>query len=217
MFSRTSVAAALLALGVAGAGGCRSTGPRPINSPDVPASARAWAEGSVGWLFQLDERRRFQRVRTSPQALAFIESFWRRRDPDLETPGNPYAEEFFRRVQEADLLYNEEHRVGSLTDRGRVFILLGPPSRISVTQRAAPALGGAERRARGEAATARVTVETWGYVELDLGTEMWSRLFEGGAAAQRVELAFVTEDRRTRLISGEELLEVAASAALRRE
>lgn len=169
------------------------------------------------WLMRPDERRRFQRVRSSPQALAFIESFWRRRDPDLETPGNPFAEEFFRRAQEADLLYGEDEAVGSLTDRGWAFILLGAPSRISVTQRPAPALGAAARRARGEAATVRVSVEVWGYVEADVGPDLWSRLFEGSVPVRRVELAFVTENRRTRLISGDELLDIAAAAALRRE
>lgn len=198
-------------------GSCSARGPRPANDPAVPASVRAWAEGPVRWLFQPEERRRFQRVRTSPQALAFIESFWRRRDPDLEEPGNPYAEEFFRRTQEADLLYREDDTVGSLTDRGRAFILLGPPSRISLTQRAAPALGAVGRRARGETVTAKVAVEVWGYVELDLGAELWRLLTAEGRSPGRIELAFVTENRRTRLISGEEHLDAAAASAVRRE
>jgi GWxTD domain-containing protein len=205
---------ALLAVGTVG--GCRPAGPRPLNSPDVPSSVRAWAEGPVRWLFQPDERRRFQRVRTSPQALAFIEAFWRRRDPDLEEPGNPYAEEFFRRTQEADLLYEEDHLVGSLTDRGRVFILLGPPSRLSLTQRAAPALGSTGRRGRGDSTT-KVSVEVWGYVALDLGEELWAKLTAADPRVTRLELAFVNENRRTRLTSGEELLEIAAAAGVRRE
>ena len=57
---------------------------------------------------------------------AFIEEFWKSRDPDPETEENEYKAEYFRRIDEANRLF-KEGSPGWLQDRGRVYILLGPP------------------------------------------------------------------------------------------
>ncbi len=58
----------------------------------------------------------------------FINNFWKRRDPVPETEENEYKEEYYKRIKEANKMFTEEGRQGWLTDRGRVYILLGPPS-----------------------------------------------------------------------------------------
>jgi len=61
---------------------------------------------------------------------AFMEDFWARRDPDPQSPENEYREEYFRRIAEANRLFSEGGRSGGWrTDRGRIFVLLGPPDR----------------------------------------------------------------------------------------
>jgi len=57
----------------------------------------------------------------------FIEKFWERRDPDSSTEVNEYKVEYENRVNRAATLFQGEGRPGWLTDRGRIFILFGPP------------------------------------------------------------------------------------------
>lgn len=58
---------------------------------------------------------------------AFIEEFWKRRDPDPESEENEFKVEFEKRVEEAARLFRSESKPGWLTDRGRILILFGSP------------------------------------------------------------------------------------------
>lgn len=57
----------------------------------------------------------------------FKEEFWARRDPDPNTEENEFQLEYFKRMDEADELFISEGRPGWMTDRGRIWILFGPP------------------------------------------------------------------------------------------
>ncbi len=57
----------------------------------------------------------------------FEEEFWKRRDPDLYTDENEFKEGYFRRIDEANQLFHG-NPPGWLQDRGRIYILFGPPS-----------------------------------------------------------------------------------------
>ena len=56
--------------------------------------------------------------------------FWARRDPLPATPINEYREEFFQRVRFATEHFAESGRPGWDTDRGEVYIVLGPPDHV---------------------------------------------------------------------------------------
>ncbi len=86
-----------------------------------------WREGPAQWLMTVEEQRAWRDVKTDQQAVDFIDLFWARRDPTPGTPENEYRSEFEGRVIFADKAYAEKGRRGSLTDRGRVFIVLGSP------------------------------------------------------------------------------------------
>ena len=58
------------------------------------------------------------------------EEFWRRRDPIPASPINEFREEFFQRVRIATEQFGESGEPGWKTDRGEVFIVLGPPDHI---------------------------------------------------------------------------------------
>jgi GWxTD domain-containing protein len=58
----------------------------------------------------------------------FINDFWKRRDPIPATEVNEYKLEYYKRINEANRLFRESGKLGWLTDRGRVYVLLGPPT-----------------------------------------------------------------------------------------
>lgn len=57
----------------------------------------------------------------------FKEKFWERRDPDPSTEENEFKMEYFDRIERANELFISEGKPGWLTDRGRIYILFGPP------------------------------------------------------------------------------------------
>ncbi|MEE8605418.1 MAG: GWxTD domain-containing protein [Candidatus Aminicenantaceae bacterium] len=79
----------------------------------------------VRYIITQKERKVFLNLQASEQK-AFIEEFWKSRDPDPDTEENEYKEEYFKRIEEANRLF-KEGSPGWLQDRGRVYILLGPP------------------------------------------------------------------------------------------
>jgi GWxTD domain-containing protein len=56
----------------------------------------------------------------------FIEEFWLRRDPTPGTELNEFKEAYYRRIEEANHLFRGA-RPGWRQDRGRFYILFGPP------------------------------------------------------------------------------------------
>jgi GWxTD domain-containing protein len=56
--------------------------------------------------------------------------FWRMRDPAPTTPTNEALQEYFRKVQIANDTWTSALRPGYLSDRGRVYITIGPPDEI---------------------------------------------------------------------------------------
>lgn len=57
----------------------------------------------------------------------FKREFWAKRDPDPGTEENEFKMEFDYRFEQANDLFITEGKPGWLTDRGRIFILFGPP------------------------------------------------------------------------------------------
>lgn len=59
----------------------------------------------------------------------FIEDFWAKRDPDPDTEENEFKQEFFRRIEYTNQRF-KEGPPGWKTERGRIYIYLGPPDRF---------------------------------------------------------------------------------------
>ncbi|HAR36790.1 MAG TPA: hypothetical protein DCR87_07830 [Acidobacteria bacterium] len=57
----------------------------------------------------------------------FMDEFWKRRDPVPGTAINEFKEEYFIRINQANKLFGEGGKQGWLSDRGRIWITLGPP------------------------------------------------------------------------------------------
>lgn len=81
----------------------------------------------VRYIITEEERRAFLQLPDSEKPQ-FINDFWARRDPDPSTEINEFKEEFSRRLESADKLFAGEGKPGWLTDRGKIYILFGPPT-----------------------------------------------------------------------------------------
>lgn len=80
----------------------------------------------VRYIITSEERKAFLAV--APEAReAFIEDFWRRRDPSPATAENEFKTEYYGRIERANRLFSGGGSPGWLQDRGRVYITLGPP------------------------------------------------------------------------------------------
>lgn len=65
-----------------------------------------------------------------------FKAFWDKRDPTPDSPDNEMFNEFYKRVDVTNRNFGYSRKDGWRTDRGRVFIVFGPPDRI---ERSTPA------------------------------------------------------------------------------
>jgi len=124
---------------------------------------KKWLDQDVRWIITDQERGAFLSLSNDEERDAFIEQFWRRRNPDPESPDNSYREEIYRRIA-----YANEHfaagKPGWMTDRGHMYIAWGPPDSID----AHPAGGPYNRpMSEGGGQTETYPFEVWNYRHLD--------------------------------------------------
>ena len=100
----------------------------------------------------------------------FIKDFWAKRDPDSETEENEFKEEFFRRINYANKRFREGIP-GWKTDRGRIYIYLGPPDKID------------QRPYINDPAVKGLIL--WGYYRYRLGIEFIDRTGDGSYSLNR--------------------------------
>jgi GWxTD domain-containing protein len=109
-----------------------------LANPFLGPEHSVWLVGPIAGLATAAEIEGFLALRDDAAAAAFVEEFWRRRDPDPGQPGNPARELFGRRAVEADRRWSEAGLGGRRTDRGTIFVLYGEPSetRFDIAPRA---------------------------------------------------------------------------------
>ena len=76
-----------------------------------------------------EENKIWSRLPDAASRMEFIADFWLKRDPDPDTPLNEYQQEFEARVEYATKRFREGIP-GYNTDRGRVYIFMGPPDKF---------------------------------------------------------------------------------------
>jgi len=80
------------------------------------------------YIISKQERKIFLNLPPSERE-AFIEEFWKKRDPDPYTEENEFKEQYLARIEMANRLFKGGGSPGWLQDRGRIYILFGPPDR----------------------------------------------------------------------------------------
>ncbi len=91
---------------------------------------REWIRGPVRYIARPEEAKQFRALKTDNDRALFIERFWLRRDPSEATLTNEYRQMFWERVNEANRAFHGSTTPGWKTDRGKIYILYGPPTEI---------------------------------------------------------------------------------------
>jgi len=130
---------------------------------------RRWIQEEVPYIITDEERAAFKKLSTDDEREQFIEQFWERRNPNPGSPENEFKEEYYRRIA-----YANEHYASGIpgwkTDRGRIYIMYGPPDEIE-----SHPSGGSYIRPpeEGGGETATYPFETWRYRYIDgIGTNI---------------------------------------------
>jgi len=137
---------------------------------------KKWLDEDVRWIITDEELSAFKKLSNNAERDVFIEGFWQRRDPTPDTAENEYKEEHYRRIA-----YANEHYAAGMpgwrTDRGRIYIMYGPPTSIDSHPMGGPYQRSAEE---GGGQTETFPFEVWRY-----------RYLEG--IGQEIEIEFVDD------------------------
>lgn len=130
---------------------------------------KKWLNEDVRWIITDDERKAFMQLSNEEEREKFIEAFWDRRNPDPDSEDNAFKDEHYRRIE-----YANEHfpagMPGWMTDRGRIYIVYGPPDEIE-----SHPSGGTYQRPmeEGGGETSTYPFEDWRYRHIDnIGEEV---------------------------------------------
>jgi GWxTD domain-containing protein len=107
--------------------------PFPLAGPGEEPTPE-WRAGPVRYILKVKEDERYKRLKTREERQEFIRKFWEALDPTPGTPANERRQVFWDRVDRANRLFHDSTKPGWLSDRGKIYILLGPPHDLSRRQ-----------------------------------------------------------------------------------
>ena len=85
----------------------------------------------VRWIITDQEQKSFLILNSDRDRDRFVAAFWQQRNPTPGSQSNPFKEEHYRRIAFANQHFGAI-APGWKTDRGRVYILYGPPDSIQM-------------------------------------------------------------------------------------
>ena len=97
-------------------------------APGLPGKYGQWLNEEVAYIISPGEREVFGALTEDGDRGLFIQEFWKQRDPTPGTPENEFRTEHYRRIDYVNKRFGAGSALkGWQTDRGRMFIILGPP------------------------------------------------------------------------------------------
>ncbi len=185
----------LLFLLLFGAGAFAYQDENQLKQEEAEDHFRKWLNEDVLFIISSDERAVFKALTTPEEKERFIEQFWFRRDPDPRTSENEFKEEHYRRIAYANERFTSGYP-GWKTDRGRVYILHGPPYEIE-----SHSSGGAYQRPinEGGGTTSTYPFEIWRYRSIEGVGEDISLEFVDKSMSGEYRLGLLPEDKDTLL------------------
>ena len=82
---------------------------------------------TAGYIASDQEKDYYASFSAPEEKRRFLFEFWERRDPSPGTVENEMKREYLRRAEYADQAFSTGRKEGWQTDRGRVYIIYGPP------------------------------------------------------------------------------------------
>ncbi|MGH9338131.1 MAG: GWxTD domain-containing protein [Acidobacteriota bacterium] len=123
-----------------------------------------WLAEDVRYIITSEEAEVLKALTMPEEREHFIEQFWFRRDPHPSTAINEFKEEHYRRIAYANEHF-DEGTDGWLTDRGRIYIIHGPPDGIE--SHVAGEISYERRPEEGGGTTAVFPFIRWSYRHID--------------------------------------------------
>jgi len=97
----------------------------------VTDTTRGWRNtAAFAFLATPEEKNQWDKILDPAEREVFVVEFWKRRDPTPGDDRNEFREAFEARAAFADYYFGAYDVRGSLSDRGRVFVLLGKPGAV---------------------------------------------------------------------------------------
>lgn len=124
---------------------------------------KKWLNEEVLWIISEEERAAFGRLQTDDERQQFIEQFWLRRDPTIDTEENEFKEEHYRRIAWANDRF-ASGTPGWKTDRGMIYVKFGAPDEREEHPTGGPGVRPIEE---GGGQTTFFPYERWRYRYLD--------------------------------------------------
>ena len=96
----------------------------------LPAIAHYWLKEDGTFIISPVERCVFLHLNSDDEREQFIEQFWYRRSVEPISLDYDFKTEFYRRIVFANETYGSKLLEGRNTDRGRLYVIFGPPDSV---------------------------------------------------------------------------------------
>ncbi len=130
---------------------------------EMESPYKKWLQEEVPYIITNEERAAFKKLATDEEREQFIEQFWERRNPNPGSLENEFKEEYYRRIAYVNERFSSGIP-GWKSDRGRIYIMYGPPDEIESHPSGGSYLRPPEE---GGGETSTYPFETWRYRYID--------------------------------------------------
>jgi GWxTD domain-containing protein len=131
IFSISLISAAQQKRASSGAQQKKAPSPKKIKESDLGPKYQNWLN-LTAYIILPQEKDVFMQLSSDFERDIFIDSFWKQRDPTPGTPENEYKQEIEKRFLYVNKEFHKDTpRPGWMTDRGRIYMILGEPKSIN--------------------------------------------------------------------------------------
>lgn len=102
-------------------------------------SGADWINSAEAYFATAKERAEWFRINDQAQRDVFKQRYWLMRDPTQGTETNEFRDGILERIRKADQKFSiDRGLIGSLTSQGMLYVVFGPPARVTVNYRTDP-------------------------------------------------------------------------------
>lgn len=100
------------------------------DKPEKKVSVKDSTWSEIRYIANKNEEERFRKITKSENIKLFLKSFWKNRDPSPKTSKNEFKQQYYKRIRYSKNNFSTGFEKGHKSDRGRIYILYGPPDEI---------------------------------------------------------------------------------------